>query len=127
MRFIHDNSTAISNFRINALQWGIFFLAFIIIGRLFYVQIMQHDFYLDKGQSQRYISQDIKPERGRIFALTSTEDADDLYPLAVNKVYYEISVDPSKITRPQNITDIFTEILILDEEEANKNNLKRKE
>lgn len=120
MRFFSANSHRISGFRINALEWGIFFLGLVIIGRLFYVQILQHDIYLQKGLAQRYVIQDIKPERGRIFSLASEQNNKDLYPLAVNKVYYEVSVDPSKITRPQNFTDIFTEILEFDDQEKDQ-------
>ena len=60
--------------------------------------------------------QDILPERGGIYAFESLESKDVVHPLAINKVYYNIIVDPSKITRPQNITDILIEVLELEEE-----------
>jgi cell division protein FtsI (penicillin-binding protein 3) len=116
MNFFRAKNIQISGFRINALWWGIFFLMLIIITRLFYIQILDNQYYFDLGLNQRAIIRDIKPERGRIFAVVG-DAGNELYPLAVNKVYYEISVDPSKITRPQNITDIFIEILEIEEEE----------
>jgi len=112
-----NNYQPISSFRINALQGGIFFLIILIVGQLFYIQIIQHNYYLQKGLEQRAVSQEVEPERGRIFALAS-ENGQELYPLAINKVYYEVSVNPSKITRPQNVTDILVEILELDEAEV---------
>jgi cell division protein FtsI/penicillin-binding protein 2 len=111
----------ISGLRINALWWGIFFLMLLIIVRLFYVQVLNNEYYFNLGLNQRAVVRDIKPERGRIFATANSDKDSQLYPLAINKVYYEISIDPSKITRPQNFTDIFIEILgIEDQEEKDK-------
>src|SRR3989339_1606927 len=110
MNFFRSQNFKISVFRINALAWGIFFLMLLIIGRLFYVQILGNEYYFNLGLDQRSIVKDIKPERGRIYAIVNDE-SNELYPLAVNQVYYEISVDPSKITRPQNLADIFSQAL----------------
>ena len=117
MHFFRNNNHQISSVRINILQGGIFFLMLLMIGKLFYVQILKNDYYTQQGAEQRSVIRDIQPERGRIFSLTDNESAeDDLYPLAVNKVYYEVGVNPIKITRPQNVTDIFVEVLELEEE-----------
>ncbi len=120
MNLFHTNEYQISSLRINALQGVIFFLVLSIVVRLFYLQILGNDTYMAMGMEQRSIIRDIRPERGRIFALASVDESDDYYPLATNKVFYEISIDPSKISRPQNVTDIFIEVLALDEEEAEK-------
>ncbi|MFA5127274.1 MAG: penicillin-binding protein 2 [Patescibacteria group bacterium] len=108
----HHNQT--TNTRINTLQRVIFFFVLIIIGRLFYLQIIQNKQYVKLGAEQRAIEQEVKPERGRILALTDASTSDQLYPLAVNRVYYEVALDPAKITRPQNITDIVAPILGID-------------
>ena len=100
--------------RINVLQGVIFLFVLIVIGRLFYLQIIKHENYLALGMSQRAVDQDVIPERGRIFALASQDANDDLYPLAVNKVYYEVAIDPKMITRPQNIADILGKVLEID-------------
>lgn len=119
MNFFRSHDLKISVFRINALFWGIFFLMVIVIVRLFYVQILGNEYYFNLGLNQRSIVKDIQPERGRIFAIINN-NPNELYPLAVNQVYYEISVDPSKITRPQNFTDIFIETLEIKGEEEQK-------
>lgn len=120
MRFIfnHNNYT-LSGVRINTLQGVIFFLILAIVGRLFYLQVLKNNYYTALGAEQRSIIRDISPERGRIYAQAS-ETSKDLYPLAVNKVYYEVNINPSIITRPQNIADILAEVLEFDEEEKNK-------
>lgn len=120
MNTFRSNNYQISAFRINALEWAIFLLIAAISVRLFYVQILQNKQYFQAGLAQRSIIQDVKPERGRIYAIASEQDGSELYPLAVNTVYYEISVNPSKIDRPQNVTDIFAEVLELDDEAKNK-------
>jgi cell division protein FtsI/penicillin-binding protein 2 len=110
-----NNNQVLSTFRINVLWGVIFLLGLLLLGKLFYLQIIKHDYYLQLGLEQRAIAKDVLPERGRIFSLASAA-SQELYPLAVNKVYYEINVDPSKITRPQNVTDIFTAVLDVDKD-----------
>lgn len=100
--------------RINFLEGVIFLFVFIIIGRLFFLQIIKHDYYLELGLQQRDYDQEVIPERGRIFALTGQSETSELYPLAVNKVFYEVALDPKIITRPQNIADILAKILEID-------------
>ena len=114
MRYGLNNNYELSLVRLNALQGLIFFLALVIIVRLFYLQVIRHDYYLAAGLEQRAIVKELSPERGRIYALAG-QDSSELYPLTVNNIYYEISVDPAKISRPQNITDILGEVLELDE------------
>lgn len=115
MNWFRPQAYQLSSFRINALFLGIFFLMALIVVRIFYLQIISHDYYFNLGLNQRAVVKDLKPERGRIFALTGGQSQEDLYPLAINKVYYEVSVDPSKITRPQNVSDIFASILGFDD------------
>ncbi len=100
--------------RINVLEGVIFLFVLIIIGRLFFLQVIKHDYYLQLGLQQRDYDQEVIPERGRIFALTGQSEASELYPVAVNKVFYELALDPKIITRPQNIADILGKILEID-------------
>ena len=100
--------------RINVLQGIIFLFVLVIIGRLFYLQVIKHDYYVALGLNQRVVDREVVPERGRIFALASQSDDSELYPLAVNKVYYEVALDPKMITRPQNIADILGKNLEID-------------
>ncbi len=116
MHFSLTNNYKLSVFRINALQGVIFFLIIAIIVKLFYIQVIQNDHYVAMGLQQRSVIRDISPERGRMYVLTSQNTSDELYPIAINKVYYEVSINPTKITRPQNITDIFVNYLELEEE-----------
>jgi cell division protein FtsI/penicillin-binding protein 2 len=78
------------------------------------LQVIQNKYYLSLGSAQRGVEEELKPERGRILSLTSNNETEQFYPLAVNKVYYEVILNPSKISRPQNITDILAEVLEMD-------------
>lgn len=109
-----NGSDSLSSVRLNTLQGVIFFLMILVVWRLFYLQVIQHDIYLKAGLSQRAVVQELSPERGSIYALAG-EKGDELYSLAINNIYYEVTVDPTKITRPQNITDILASVLELDD------------
>lgn len=108
------NNYESSSVRLNALQGLIFFLALLIIVRLFYLQVIKHDYYLAAGLEQRAIVRELAPERGQIYALAGREGG-ELHPLVINNISYEVSVDPAKIQRPQNITDILAAGLELEE------------
>lgn len=111
MNFFRFNHTdTISILRINALQAFIFLLILGIVVRLFYVQIIDHGYYLSLGSSQRSVNEDVSPERGQIYA-------SDMYPLAVNKVFYEVNVNPSLIDRPQNVADALASVLEMDQDQ----------
>ncbi len=114
----NSNNVLIGNFRINTLQWVIFLLILIIIIRLFYLQILQNDKYKALASQQHKMVTVLEPERGEIFALTDKKETTQLYPLAVNKISYEVYADPSKVTRPQNLADILVEILEVDKTEV---------
>ncbi len=114
MNISRNNQEHLVAFRINILQGLIFLFILVIIGRLFYLQIIKHDYYWQLGLGQRVVEEELAPERGRIFALASQDASDGFYPLAVNKIYYEVALDPKLITRPQNIADILGKNLEID-------------
>ena len=88
-------------------------LAFIVlalmtlfIGRLFYLQIIQHDHYvaLAKREQQRQFV--LPAERGQIFAM----DRDTPVPLVMNQTVYTVFADPSIINNTQPIIDMIQEV-----------------
>ena len=92
MHFVYlNNREKISRIRLNILQGGIFLLIIIIIFRLFYIQIIKHDKYQELANQQHLIIKDLEANRGEIFALKD-EASQELVPLAVNQVYYEVFV-----------------------------------
>jgi cell division protein FtsI/penicillin-binding protein 2 len=85
----------------------VIFLLFVgIAARLFWLQIVLHQNFVALADKQHVVVSTVDPARGEILARDHTNvSQEDLYPLAANKVYYEVYVDPSKITQPQNTAD----------------------
>lgn len=86
-----------------------------IILRLFWLQVMVHEYYRDLADKQHLSNTEILAKRGEIFARDHTNNEQtDLYPLATNKVYYEVYVNPAEISKPQNTVDSLAGALGLD-------------
>jgi len=91
-------------------------VAVIIIGKLFYLQVFQHDYYRTLAMSTHEIYQKIHPKRGQIyFQDTRTGET---FPAAINRYYYQIYAVPKEIDRVEinSTTEKIAEILQLDEE-----------
>ncbi|MFH0874165.1 MAG: penicillin-binding protein 2 [Candidatus Komeilibacteria bacterium] len=94
----------------------LFFLA--IIARLFWLQVIRHEQYADQGLRQQQTISTVSATRGQIFARDHTNvGGSDLYPLAANKIFYEIFAAPSKVTRPDNSAEALATILDLKKED----------
>ncbi len=114
--FKRQNQEVVSNFRINSLQAVIFLLVLCIISRLFYLQVLNHEKYRAIASQQHRTINVLQPERGEIFALVNNKADAELYPLAINQVYYEVYANPTEVSRPQNLADILSEVLDVDRE-----------
>ncbi len=92
--------------RITIVSLVIFLLFIGIAARLFWLQVMLHQNFVALADKQHVVVSTVDPARGEILARDHTNvSQEDLYPLAANKVYYEVYVDPAKITQPQNTAD----------------------
>ncbi len=90
-----------------------FFLAIIV--RLFFIQVVAHGYYQDLADAQQTQRALVSGTRGQIFAHDHTNaKSDELYPLAVNKEFYEIYINPTEVARPQNTAQKLSEILGVD-------------
>ena len=63
---IHNHEEFISENRIRALEGAVFLFVAIVIGRLFYLQVLEHDKYIALAQKQGQSLQVVLPERGEI-------------------------------------------------------------
>lgn len=100
------------NRRLGVLLWLVFLVAAMIIGRLFYVQIVHGKFYKAQalGQQARFL--EMKGDRGEIFILNSKKDADNYYvrtvkSLAINEETWTVAAIPQNI----DDKDIFSELV----------------
>lgn len=75
------------------LLW--FIVALVILGRAFYIQVVQHGYYKDLGDKQYVASAATHFDRGTIFFSHYREE---LVPAAQLKTTYRIAIDPSALT-----------------------------
>ncbi|HPS28472.1 MAG TPA: penicillin-binding protein 2 [Candidatus Paceibacterota bacterium] len=77
------------------LVLAVFLPVLIIVSRLFYLQIIKGNYYSKLVLDKNYAAIKIKPERGAIYFEDHINN--DLAPVATNKVYYTLYLDPSSI------------------------------
>lgn len=89
-------------------KWRILLLIIIVfiagsgvLTRLFYLQIIQHDYYIKRAEGQHGFYKTLYPQRGEIFMQdlsVSRRNGEDAYcSLAINKEFEEIYIVPQKI------------------------------
>lgn len=99
--------------RIRIITGVIIFLAFILIVRLYQIQITHRDSYQDKAQSQYVHTVRDLYSRGNIYF--STKDGERVSAATVQAGYL-LSIDPSRITDEQGTYDSINSVYPLDED-----------
>ena len=79
--------------RLRILIISVFIFGLLIIGRLFELQVLRRNFYLEKTFQRSNVSQLIPAERGKIFI----NDKGKYYPLSVNTKTYNLIASPAEI------------------------------
>ncbi len=80
--------------RSQILVAGLFLIMAVFVARLFYIQIVQHDYFLAQADEMQTTKATIKPARGQIFV----RDANgNLAPLVLNRTVYTLFADPSTV------------------------------
>lgn len=96
-----------SGWRINLFLLFIVLFGLAIIGRLFYLQIINHDFYSALAQGQQKFFSSSVPERGEIFLKKKI-------PLAVNRVWKFCVVSSREIKDKEKTAQILASVLDLE-------------
>ncbi len=99
----------LSQARTRLLKTALTAFAFILIGRLFMLQVLEADFYRALASDQRDIYQDIFPVRGEILIKDLRENS--LTPLATNKDLFLVFADPRLIDNPAQVASDIAPIL----------------
>ena len=94
---IHNHEEFISENRIRALEGAVFLFVAIVIGRLFYLQVLEHDKYIALAQKQGQSLQVVLPERGEIFAQADNEIENANGFLCIGYGFNGIHVQPKLI------------------------------
>ena len=106
----HSNN----NFRITLLMVLFFVFFAIILIRLFYLQIIRHDYYSASAENRHTEKQIIKSERGEIFVLDSSQN---LQPIATNQKTYLLYGIPSMIENATATIAQIEKVIPFDDEE----------
>ncbi len=86
----------------------VFLLATWVVARLFYLQVMRHDYYSLFALNTHEIYKKLHPVRGQIFVQDSRSKQE--YPVAINKDFYLIYAVPKDI--PEEVTASTTDALV---------------
>jgi len=65
----------------------------VFAARLFYIQVIRHDYYSEQAFQTQVSKLTILPERGKVYAL----DGDKPVPLVLNQTVYTVFADPQEI------------------------------
>jgi len=85
----------------------IFLLGMSIIYKLYGLQVIEHDFYVAKANSQHKSENILIPERGKIFIKDGVSGESNIYPIATNKDFASLYVVPKDIKSYDEIVEIF--------------------
>jgi len=78
----------------------------VFVVRLFYLQIIQHDYYVGLAKDEQEKRLDLPAKRGEIFAL----DGQTPVPLVMNQLVYTVFADPSIATDDAKIIDTIEKV-----------------
>lgn len=99
--------------RIRIITGVVLFLALILLGRLYHIQIIQHKDYSELGEKQYVHTVRDLYDRGSVYF--STRD-NELVSAATVKSGYLLSIDPSRITNDNEIYEKINEVVEIDRE-----------
>lgn len=102
--------------RLRLVRLGFFLAGFVIIGQLFRVQVLAHDFYSALAEGQHDLFRNLFPERGRIYARDGG-DSGQTFLLATNRKLSLLYAEPYRITDDAAFARALSPILGIDEYE----------
>ena len=92
--------------RIGLLTWITAMILAVIIVRLFYVQVIQHDHYVRQADSEQIKKFTLNATRGEIYAMDNNTPT----ILVMNETIYTVWVDPTLVTDKQKVIDTLNKV-----------------
>lgn len=118
----HSKKTQEKNYRLHILMAFVFFLCLAAVAKLFYLQVLNFDYYQALAGSQHSAYDVLEPERGAIFLTDSSRSGGEVYPLATNKDFGNLYAVPKEVLEPEEIAEelyrVFDEARIVKEVDA---------
>ncbi|MES2630952.1 MAG: penicillin-binding protein 2 [Patescibacteria group bacterium] len=81
-------------------------IAAIFVVRLFYLQIIQHNHYVELAQAEQMTRERIPAKRGEIYAMSG----DTPVKMVLNETVYTVFVDPAVITDTSKVEDVMKQV-----------------
>lgn len=111
--------------RIRIITGGVLLIALVLLGRLYYLQIVQHEHYLEKGEQQYVHTVQDLYTRGSIFLTTKDGDR---FSAATIQSGLLLAIDPNQIEDAEATYEALAAVIDLDQDFflRQANNKKRK-
>lgn len=103
--------------RISIMVGVCFLFVGIIAVRMFFLQVLDHDYYTALAADQHKLTKELIPERGNVYL---TDTAGGKYPIALNRELYMIFAVPDLVENPDETTKKVAEILGVPNPETRK-------
>lgn len=105
--------------RVTLLSVLFFILAFLLILKLFYLQVWRHDYYNNLATKRYTTTEKIMPARGRIFtdAFKPNAAGESRYALATNQKFYLLYSEPALIAEATATVEKIDQVITLTTEE----------
>ena len=112
-----------SIYRTQILSFVFLFLTLIIFGRLLYLQVYKHNYFIEQAQKQYTVKNVASFDRGNIFF---SHYKSDLVPAAQLVSVYTVAIDPTHINDKEKVFDTINNLVSIDKDifysKANKSN-----
>ena len=109
--FIFDSST-----RINWLKYALIFAGFVLISRLFYLQIIKHEYYQQSASSEHSRLFNPSSPRGIIYL----SDGNGKVPVVLNVIKFTVVANPAIIKDTSDVASKLSPILSIDSDSIKK-------
>ncbi|MEK9152610.1 MAG: penicillin-binding protein 2 [Patescibacteria group bacterium] len=100
--------------RIALVRLGVAAASFVVVGRLFDLQVLARGFYEALASGQHGIYSELFPDRGEVY-LTDPTSADGVFPAAVNDKLAQVYANPREIRDPEAAAKALAPVLELPE------------
>ncbi len=103
--------------RLTILSIVIFLCSAVIFLRLLQLQVFQHERYSLRAEDQHVVQKQLDPNRGSIYIHDYQASQTEIYPVAINKKFYEVFAVPDLIKNPVMSAKLLAPVLELEAEE----------
>ena len=90
------------NSRSITIAWAFIIVFSLIIIRLFYLQVIEHNHYSELANKEQVKSLKIPAKRGRVYAMNRNEPV----PFVMNQQVYNLFVDPTVVNKPDRVEEV---------------------